>query len=73
MAKVTQPLLGRVAFQDACAWFGVSRQAMYQAAQRHQKQLAEDVLILEMVHKVRQHHPRRGGRKLYHELQPRWS
>lgn len=73
MAKVTQPCPGRVAFQDACAWFGVSRQAIYQADQRHQQRLAEDDLILEMVHKVRQRHPRMGGRKLYHELQPRWS
>ena len=73
MARVTQPLPGRVTVQDACGWFGVSRQAIHQADQRQQKRLVEDDLILEMVQKVRQRHPRMGGRKLYHELQPRWA
>lgn len=52
----------------ACGWFGVSRQAYYQAKQRQIERAAEDQLVVELVQAVRQHHPRMGGRKLHHEL-----
>ena len=53
----------------ACAWFGISRQAHYQARQRQMQRAAEDQLIVELVQGLRQRHPRMGGRKLHHELQ----
>jgi len=60
---------GGVSVQDACDWFGISRQAYYQARQRHWQRAAEDELLLELVQAIRQRHPRLGGRKLHHELQ----
>jgi transposase InsO family protein len=58
-----------VSKQAACDWFGISRQAYYQARQRRMQREAEDQLLLELVQGLRQRHPRMGGRKLYHELQ----
>ncbi len=52
----------------ACDWFGISRQAYYQAQQRQWQRAAEDQLIVELVQGIRQRHPRLGGRKLLHEL-----
>lgn len=57
--------------QAASDWYGISRQAYYQAQQRQQERAAEDQLILTLVQGLRQRHPRMGGRKLYHELQER--
>jgi putative transposase len=59
---------GHLSKQAACAWFGVSRQAYYQAQQRQLAQAAEDQLIIELVQDIRRRHPRMGGRKLLHEL-----
>jgi putative transposase len=53
----------------ASQWFGISRQAYYQAKQRAVSRAAEDQLVVELVQGLRQRHPRLGGRKLYHELQ----
>lgn len=61
--------VGPVSKQAACHWFGISRQAYYQARQRQLRRAAEDQLLLELVQSKRQRHPRMGGRKLYHELQ----
>jgi len=58
-----------VGVQAACRWFGISRQAYYQARQRALCRAAEDGLILELVQGLRARHPRMGGRKLHHELQ----
>jgi transposase InsO family protein len=58
-----------VSRQAAVGWFGISRQAYYQARQRQQQRAAENQLLLELVQGIRQRHPRMGGRKLYHELQ----
>lgn len=55
--------------QTACDWFGVSRQAYYQARKREVERAAQDHLVLELVQSIRSRHPRLGGRKLYHELQ----
>lgn len=49
-------------------WFGISRQAYYQALQRQMRQAAENQLVIELVQGIRQRHPRMGGRKLHHEL-----
>jgi len=58
-----------VSKQAACAWFGISRQAYYQARRRQMVHAAEDQLIVELVQGIRQRHPRLGVRKLHHELQ----
>jgi len=57
-----------VSVQAACCWFGISRQAYYQARQRALSRAAEDGLILELVQGWRARHPRLGTRKLHHEL-----
>jgi len=60
---------GQVSKQSARDWYGISRQAYYQARRRQMQREAEDELLLEMVRELRQHHPRIGGRKLHHLLQ----
>lgn len=55
--------------QVASSWFGISRQAYYQAQQRQRQEQAEEALLLDLVQALRQRHPRLGVRKLYHELQ----
>ncbi len=57
-----------VSVAAASAWFGISRQAYYQAHQRQLQRAAEDQLLVELVQGRRQRHPRMGGRKLLHEL-----
>lgn len=52
----------------ACTWFGISRQAYYQARKRELIRAAEDQLIVELVQGIRQRHPRLGTRKLHGEL-----
>jgi len=49
---------GSVSKQAASGWFGISRQAYYQAQQRQQQ--AEEILLLELVQGVRRRHPRMG-------------
>lgn len=58
----------QVTKQAACDWFGISRQAHYQACQRQMQREVEDKLLLEMVQDIRQKHPRMGVRKLHHRL-----
>ncbi|MFN2123188.1 MAG: IS3 family transposase [Candidatus Promineifilaceae bacterium] len=55
--------------QAACCWFGISRQAYYQAMKRKMEREAEDQLVVELVQGIRQRHPRMGGNKLHHEVQ----
>lgn len=55
--------------QQASGWFGVSRQAYYQARRRQLRKAAEDQLLVALVQDIRHRHPRMGGRKLHHELQ----
>lgn len=55
--------------QTASAWFGISRQAYYQARKEQLQREAEDQLMVELVQGIRRRHPRMGGRKLHHELQ----
>lgn len=55
--------------QAASHWFGISRQAYYQARKRQLQRAAEDQLLVELVQGIRQRHPRMGGRKLHQELQ----
>lgn len=58
-----------MSIQTAVQWFGISRQAYYQAKKQAQTRLAEDGLILELVRAKRLRHPQMGVRKLHHELQ----
>ena len=58
-----------MSIQKAASWFGISRQAYYQAQQRQQARQAEDGLIVELVKEKRLKHTRMGVRKLCHELQ----
>jgi transposase InsO family protein len=60
---------GQVSKQVACGWFGISRQAYYQAQKRQLQQEVEDELLLGLVKDIRQRHPRLGGRKLHYLLQ----
>lgn len=54
--------------QAACTWFGISRQAYYQALKQEIRQAAEDEILVAMVQAIRQQHSRMGTRKLYHEI-----
>ena len=53
-----------------CHWFGISRQAHYQLANRQQQQITQEQHILESVRAIRQRHPRMGARKVLHEIRP---
>jgi len=53
-----------------CSWFGISRQAHYQLCRRQQHQVEQEQDIVAQVQAIRQRHPRMGGRKVWHELQP---
>lgn len=54
--------------QQAAGWYGISRQAFYQARKRELKKAAEDQLILSLVQAMRWRHPQMGGLKVHHEL-----
>ena len=60
---------GQVSKKQASGWFGISRQAYYQALKRELQKAAENQLLVTLVQGIRQRHPRMGGRKLHHELQ----
>jgi transposase InsO family protein len=64
---------GQLTKEAASGWFGISRQAYYQAKQRQLVRSAEEQLLVALVQGIRQRHPRMGGRKLYHELQTAMS
>jgi putative transposase len=55
---------------DCCAWFGISRQAHYQQRRQNVLAASENAQMVAWVQALRQRHPRLGGRKLLHELQP---
>ena len=60
----------RVRVGTICHWLGISRQGYYQGEKRrHQAALMEEA-IAEQVRLIRQRHPRMGGRKIRHKLQP---
>ena len=56
--------------EQICGWFGITRQAHYQQTQRTRQAAAAATQIVQGVKQLRQRHPRMGGRKLLHELQP---
>ena len=62
-----------VSVAAASAWFGISRQAHYQARKRALQRAAEEELLLTLVRDIRQQHPRMGGRKMLHKLRPRMA
>ncbi len=51
-----------------CGWLGMSRQAWYQYQNRQEGRESESQAIVGQVRKLRQNHPRMGGRKLLHRL-----
>jgi transposase InsO family protein len=53
-----------------CAWYGLSRQAHYQQVERDGQANQTEAVVIKLVLGLRQRHPRMGGRKLRHELQP---
>lgn len=55
---------------QACNWFEISRQSYYQALKKRHTRAAQDQLILELVDALRGRHPRMGGLKLHHLLEP---
>ncbi len=52
------------------ALFGIQPQAHYQARRRNQAREVQETYILDLVHMLRQKHPRMGGRKLLDLLRP---
>jgi putative transposase len=56
-----------------CGWYGISRQAHYQMKRRQAQEQQEAQEILALVRDKRHRHTRMGGRKLYHQLQPKWA
>lgn len=52
-----------------CGWYDISRQAHYQQVQRTGQASQTETVVIEWVLRLRQRHPRLGGRKLFHELQ----
>lgn len=53
-----------------CSWFGISRQAYYTNAWKEERNSIEEEVIVKEVHRIRNEHPRMGGRKLYSILNP---
>jgi transposase InsO family protein len=53
-----------------CGYFGISRQAHYQHQSRNEKRADKEAQIVIMVQEIRHHHPRMGGRKVLHKIQP---
>ena len=58
----------QVSLSKSCEFFGISRQAVYQAEQRAEKKAATLELIKKMVFEERRHLPRLGTRKVYLRL-----
>ena len=56
---------------SACRYFGISRQAFYQAGHRHQRRDAADAKALALVSDCRTRQPRLGTRKLHHLIAPK--
>jgi len=55
---------------EACDWYGISRQAYYQAKARRQAREKEDEQLIEWIQDIRSRHPKMGMRKLHNELKP---
>ena len=56
---------------QACRWFGISRQAHYQALARQQRRQVARELALALLQDVRARHPNMGIRKIYHLIRPK--
>lgn len=57
-------------FADLCSWFGVSRQAYYQAKRRVIRQAIEEELLIAQITPIRKAHKKMGARKLLLSLEP---
>lgn len=53
-----------------CRWFGVTRQAYYQACWRQEERSLEHQLVLNEVRRIRSDHKRMGTIKLHEKLEP---
>jgi len=62
-----------VKMSQVCGWYGISRQAHYQAQRQQCQRQREAEQVVEMVQEIRHKHNQMGGRKLHHELQPKWA
>ncbi len=56
---------------QACRWFGITRQAHYQALTRLQRRRVAQELALALLRDVRYRHPNMGIRKVYHLMRPK--
>ena len=56
---------------QACRWFGITRQAHYQALAREQRRQVAQELALALLRDIRRRHPKMGLRKVYHLLRPK--
>ena len=55
---------------NICELFGITRQAYYQYLKKEDKNMEKEMFIISNVLKIREYHPRIGGRKLYYMLRP---
>lgn len=53
-----------------CKLFGISRQAYYQGLAREGKKKKLQKQIVVKVKRIREQHPRMGGKKVYDKLRP---
>lgn len=58
----------RISLAKICGWFGVTRQAYYQHSWQMIDHSIESELVIKEVVRIRNNHPRMGGRKLYFKL-----
>jgi len=56
--------------KDLCGYFGVSRSGYYKSLEETCKRVRYENLVLSLVHKIRSHHSRIGGKKLYNWIKP---
>ena len=56
---------------QACRWFGITRQAYYQALAREQRRQVAYELTLALLRDIRHRHPKMGIRKVYHLVRPK--
>src|SRR6478672_7648747 len=60
----------RISLTRLCRLLGITRQSWYQYYWREEVLGVEDELVIGEVKRIRQHHRRMGGRKLYELLEP---
>lgn len=71
MITLTRTNHAAITVTRLCRRAGISRQAYYQGRRRRRRQRQVNEQVLVWVGAERAKHPRMGGRKLYHRLQPK--